>query len=393
MKYIITTYALLALAIHVKAQSSIESVLSSIEKSNTSLRALRLDADAEKTGNETGLFLQNPEVEFNYLWGSPDVIGNRTDLSVRQSFDFPTAYSYRRSISEARNLQADLAYESNRRALLTRAYHVCIELTYRNSRKALLSERLSHARELANVYNRRLETGDANILEANKTRVNLLTTIKEAELNELERIALAAELKILNGGEPVSFTDTIFPALNMEPDFDTWYKQVEMSNPDIQWLAQESVVRRKQEQLSSSLTLPQFIAGYMSERIPGEEFQGVTVGVSIPLWENRNTVKYAKAKSLAVKEYETDTRLQFYNSMKALHTRVTTMLAGVNDYRSQLETLSNTGLLRKALDLGEISLSEYLLELSVYYEAADQLLEADFELNKSFGEVYQYQMK
>lgn len=393
MKYIITTYALLALAIHVKAQSSIERVLSSIEKSNTSLRALRLDADAEKTGNKTGLFLQNPEVEFNYLWGSPDVIGNRTDLSVRQSFDFPTAYSYRRSISEARNLQADLAYESNRRALLTRAYHVCIELTYRNSRKALLSERLSHARELANVYNRRLETGDANILEANKTRVNLLTIIKEAELNELERIALEAELKILNGGEPVSFTDTIFPALNMEPDFDTWYKQVEMSNPDIQWLAQESVVRRKQEQLSSSLTLPQFSAGYMSERIPGEEFQGVTVGVSIPLWENKNTVKYAKAKSLAVKEYETDTRLQFYNSMKALHTRVTSMLAGVNDYRSQLETLSNTGLLRKALDLGEISLSEYLLELSAYYEAADQLLEADFELNKSFVEVYQYQMK
>ena len=393
MKYIITTYALLALAIHVKAQSSIECVLSSIEKSNTSLRALRLDADAEKTGNKTGLFLQNPEVEFNYLWGSPDVIGNRTDLSVRQSFDFPTAYSYRRSISEVRNLQADLAYESNRRALLTRAYHVCIELTYRNSRKALLSERLSHARGLANVYNRRLETGDANILEANKTRVNLLTIIKETELNELERIALAAELKILNGGEPVSFNDSIFPALNMEPDFDTWYKQVEMSNPDIQWLAQESVVRRKQEQLSSSLTLPQFSAGYMSERIPGEEFQGVTVGVSIPLWENKNTVKYAKAKSLAVKEYETDTRLQFYNSMKALHTGVTTMLAGVNDYRSQLETLSNTGLLRKALDLGEISLSEYLLELSVYYEAADQLLEADFELNKSFGEVYQYQMK
>lgn len=384
---------MIVMVINVSGQGNIERVLTEIEKSNTTLKALRLDTDADITGNKTGIYPDNPEVEFNYLWGSPDVIGNRTDLNVSQTFDFPTAYSYRRSIYELRNQQAELAYQNSRKQLLSGAYNVCIELTYRNARKALLTERLAHAQDLAYVYNRRLETGDANILEANKAQVNLLTISKEAEMNELERVALLEELRILNGGNPIDFTDGIFPVLVIEPDFEVWYNQVEAANPEIQWLKQESVIRRKQEQLNTSLTLPQFSAGYMSERVTGEEFQGVSVGMSIPLWENRNTVKYAKAKTLAAKELEADSRLQFYNSMKALHTRVTTMLSGVNNYRSQLITLSNTDLLKKALDLGQISLSEYLFELTAYYEAADQLLETDLALNRSYAELYRYQLK
>jgi len=93
------------------AQNSVETILSEVEKNNTSLSALRKGLDAEKIGNKTGIYIQNPEFEFHYLWGKPSELGNRTDLSITQSIDFPTAYTYHKQISNIRNEQVELEYQ------------------------------------------------------------------------------------------------------------------------------------------------------------------------------------------------------------------------------------------------------------------------------------------
>jgi len=129
----------------------------------------------------------------------------------------------------------------------------------------------------------------------------------------------------------------------------------------------------------------------MSEKVAGEQFQGITVGVSIPLWENKNTVKYAKAKAIAMQSVEADVKLQFYNEMKALHAKVAALQNSVADYKKGLLAFSNSALLQKALDKGEISLSEYLYELSVYYDSTDKLLEMERNLNKAIAELNKFQ--
>lgn len=70
-KYIIIGIILFALPIGISAQKSADDILIQIEKNNTTLLALRKKADAQKIGNKTGIYLQNPELEFNYLWGNP----------------------------------------------------------------------------------------------------------------------------------------------------------------------------------------------------------------------------------------------------------------------------------------------------------------------------------
>ena len=87
---------------------------------------------------------------------------------------------------------------------------------------------------------------------------------------------------------------------------------------------------------------------------------------------------------------EADTKLQFYNEMKALHSKVAGLQISVADYRKQLIDFNNTELLRKALDMGEISLAEYFIELSVYYESINKLLEMEKNLNMAFAELNQY---
>ena len=129
----------------------------------------------------------------------------------------------------------------------------------------------------------------------------------------------------------------------------------------------------------------------MSEKVVGEHFQGISVGVSIPLWENKNTVKYAQAQTLALQSIETDRKLQFYNQLKIQFERAASLQETVNEYRQAIQSSSNTELLKKALDQGEIPLINYLMELSFTYQAMDNLLKSEYELNKAISFLAQFE--
>ena len=77
-------------SISLNAQSSVETALKAIEENNNTLKALKETTKSQKLENKTGIYLSNPEVGFNYLWGNPSTIGNRTDFSISQAFDIPT---------------------------------------------------------------------------------------------------------------------------------------------------------------------------------------------------------------------------------------------------------------------------------------------------------------
>ena len=127
-------------------------VLAGVEKNNTTLIALRKSADAERIGNKTGIYLTNPEFSFNYLWGSPESIGNRKDISLLQSFDFPSAYVYRNQISELRNAQAELEYERQHKSIMTQARLICNGLIYHNTLMNELRRRIVNAQKIADSY-------------------------------------------------------------------------------------------------------------------------------------------------------------------------------------------------------------------------------------------------
>lgn len=390
MKRIILTMAIVVSGANLFSQNSVKNVLMEVEKNNTTLSVYRKSIDAEKIGNKTGLTPLNPEVEFNYLWGNPTAIGNRTDFSIRQSFDFPTSYSYRNQIAELKNEQAELEFLKQRREILFQARLICVDLAYYNSLHAEISKRLNHAEKLANAYKAMFDVGETGILEYNKAQMNLLIVSKEFEKVEIERIALQSELNRLNGGVEIVYDGTDIQKQFITLDFEQWYATAEQNNPVLQWVKKEISMLEKQSKLAVSQALPKFHVGYMSEKVVGEQFQGVTVGISIPLWENKNAIKYAKANTLAAQSFEADARLQFYNELKTLHTRAIALQSSVADYRTKLASYSNTALLQKALDKGEISLAEYFIELSLYYESVDKLLEIEKEFNTVYVGLSKY---
>jgi len=368
----------------------VDRVVAEVEKNNTGLTALRQKAEAQKLGIKTGIYLKNPEVGFNYLWGSPSLIGNRIDLSFDQTFDFPTAYRYKKDIAEGRNQQVDIDYQLSRLTLIQQVRQLCIDLAYTNSLQSEYTKRLEHAQSMVKSYQAKFDQGDAGILDLNKARLNLLSISKEAESNTIGYQSLLAELAGLNGGIPIQWSDGNYPSREIPVDFDQWYQKAESGNPMLTWLKKELEISKQQEKLQSALGLPKFSTGYLSEKIVGEHFQGVTLGMSLPLWENKNAVKQAKAQSLAVQDIERDRKLMFYNRLKSIHAKAVSLQKSVTDYRSTLQTVDNGSFLGKALEAGEITLIDYILELSLYYDSQTKLLTAERDLNRVVTELYQF---
>ena len=390
MKHLTISLAIILLSAARLLPQNIEMIIAEVENNNPALIALRKSAEAERIGNKTGLSLSNPELEFSYLWGSPQAIGKRNDLSIMQSFDFPAAYAYRNQISEYRNVQVELELEKHRREILLQVRQLCNMLVYHNVMRAELETRAENARRIADSWEAKYRAGEAGIIDYNKSRINLLNTERDAESNEIEREALLAELVSLNGGKPIDLTDTVYPLLPIPSEFEEWYAGAEQNSPLLQWLKQEVSVSLKNEQLSVALGLPRIQAGYMSETVVGEQYRGVSLGIAIPLLENRNAVKYARAKTIAVQSAEADARNRFYNNLKALHTKTVSLQNNLNEYREKLSVYNSSALLMKALDLGEISLTEYIYELTFYYESINRLHDMEKEFNETVTELISY---
>lgn len=389
MNRIIIISTITLLSFNLFGQNNIDSVLAQIDKNNTTLIALQKRAEADKIGNKTGTYLQNPEIEFNYLWGN-DVIGNRTDFKATQTIDFPTVYKYKKEISNIKNEQAELEYQKLRKDLLLEARITSCELVYTNMMLSELSERSNHAQSIANSHKSRFDTGEINILEYNKSQLNLLNLSKEMESLIIKRNALLDELSRLNGGKPIEYTLSEFPVITIPADFQKWFAQAEQNNPLLNWLKMEIQANEKRIDLTRAMSLPKLKAGYMSEKVIGQDFQGVTLALSIPLWENKNTVKYADVNALAIEKMAADQKIQVYNRLKLLHAKAIGLQNNANDYKSRLKTFDSTELLKKALDKGEISLIDYILELSIYYESVNKLRQMELEMNIALAELNQY---
>lgn len=369
------------------AQGGVPAVLHAIEQNNTELKALREKTRAQQTENRTGIFLSGPEAEVNYLWGNPAATGNRTDIAIRQRFDFPTITGMKARTARQQNTLLDLQYRAGRLAILAEARRYCNEIIYRNALLKELSVRLDHAQTIAGSYRERLARGDASILEQNKALLNLATVQGDVARVEVERMALLEELARLNGGVALPLDDDRYDAPPLPADFEEWFARVAQQHPALAYAQQQVALRRQEVTLQKALSLPSLAAGYMSERTLGQQYHGVSVGISLPLWENKNRVKQAKTAVNAAEGEQADYRAQLYGRLQAAYRRAAGFQSLAGDYRRSLSALNNTALLKKALDAGEISLLDYMLELGLYYATVNNALEAERDYGQARDEL------
>ncbi len=368
-------------------QTSTEAILRQIEANNPQLKAAAADMDAEKLANRAGALPENPEFEFNYLWGA-DGIGNRRDFRVTQAFDVATLTGMKSRQVAGQNELTALKYKSERLNVLLEARRTCIDLIYCNALKAELATHLEQAQTLVSAFEKRLKAGGANVLDLNKAKVHLTAVRGQISHVEVEREALLATLKSLNGGQGIVLDDCRYDLSESLPsDFDSWYESASQKNPVLQYVRQEISVGRKQLSIDRTAWVPELTVGYMSELTTADKFRGVTVGVNIPLWSNSNKIKQSKARIVAAESRQAAAEQQFYFDLLAQYNRAASLKANSELMRASLSETDSRDHLLAAQSRGEISMIEYLVETDQYYEALGQTLAAERDYHQALARL------
>ena len=372
-----------------RAQNSIDQVLKSIETNNKSLQANTKMTDAQKLEAQTGKFLANPSVEWEQMWGNRNNPGSEYTLTVKQSLDFPTTYSNKNKLANLKANTIGFQSAAYRQQLLLNAKQTCIEIIYLRKQKSLLDERLANAETMFALYKKRFESGDANQLELNKIQLELLNAQNQSRLNKAALTAAEEQLRNLNGGNPITFDATGEELIN----FDQLQAAFMEADPNLKSLTGDQEIANREVKLSRSLTLPKFDVGYKRNAASDHvASNGFMVGVSIPLFENKNTVKKAKAQAEFATASLEDNRLNLKTNLQQLYQQAEALQISRADYAKVLEQQRNIELLNKALNAGQLSVIDYFTELSTIYDSHQSYLDVEKEYHSILAQLYQYKL-
>lgn len=384
---IIIIALLFLLALPGFSQSSIEAILQHIEQNNKELQANQYLTESKKLEDKTDNNLPNPSVEYEHMIGSPTELGKSGELTVSQEFDFPTVYVGRNKLNKLKAQSYDRQYDLTRRDILLQAKEICLDLVLLNQQKAVLKNLYDNADELSRIYQRRLETGDANILEVNKIRMEFVNMQTEILNNEAQRQAKLQELIAMNGNIPLEFNDTGYTPVPEPHSFLAFKEEYLASDVQLQSLQSEFEASQREISVNKSGWLPKLQVGYRHDKGEGEQFNGFMVGASIPLFENRNKVKAARAKSAYTELQKKSVQDQAEANLQALYNELQQLKGLMNSYNLDLLDTSME-LLKQALDARQISLTNYFTEIATIYENRQGYMQLENRYQKIMAQLY-----
>lgn len=384
----ISFFLLLATA-SIKAQNTLENVLSDIAKNNKSIIANQQYWEAKKLSYKTGINPENPKFEYEYLAGNN---GNQIDYYVVQAFDFPTSYIKKTQVANRQIAQSDFEAAAYKQEVLLEAKQFCLKLIYLNKKQEELTKRVRNASSISDSYQKKMDAGDANILDLNKAKIEQLNVQNELRLNQSEINQYNQKLEELNGGTTINFSETNYPLTVTLPDYETLEKAIEENDPNLKSIHQQNEIDQKKLELTKAMSLPKFEGGYRSQEFAGQTIKGIHLGITIPLWENKNKVKHQKShllfNDLQVEEHQNE----HHNEIQQLYEKYTNLNLAIEAYQKLMATVNNNELLNKALELGEISSLHYFMEINYYYDSYDNYLNLESDYYQVIAELNKYQL-
>ncbi|WP_448788681.1 TolC family protein [Bacteroides graminisolvens] len=367
---------------------SINELLRSVETHNTELKAFSQRMQAQKTENKLSNNLPDPTVSYSHLWGADNSSETIGELIVSQSMDFPTLYHTRRQLNRQKNVMADHEYQLKRREILLKAQEICFDIILLREEQLLLKERHQNASELAILYQQRIESGDANVIELNKVKLELLNAKTEASINETNLKKKEEELIILNGNTPFQTEQLTYPAIVLPTDYAEIKDDVLNGELALAALEQESRVGHNLLKVAQESWLPKLEIGYRRNTESGAPFNGFVVGFSVPLFENKGKVKMARQQLLSTELSKEQVKSETsYNALQNFREAQKTKLL-MDEYASLFKEHSDLLILKEALKSGQISLIEYFSEAAIIYQSQLNYLQLENKYHKTVANLF-----
>ncbi|MFP4023057.1 MAG: TolC family protein [Thiohalospira sp.] len=378
------------IAVNLNAQS-IQSILKTIEKNNLEIQAAEKFLAGKKQEYKHNVLPEGPEFSYGYFPDKKDNPGQKETFQISQSFKMPSFYINQSNYSKLLVEQEQVNLNLLRRNVLHQAEILLIEYVYYSKMEHELKERLYHAENLFDAYKQKLETGDGNVLEFNKSKLHILHLKNQQKKNATELNRIREQLIFLNGNNLLDLDITEYEISNSY-NADSVLQERLAVGQEVIFSKLQSESSEQFLKVTKNNQLPKLNFGYGRETVADEKFRGVIVGISIPLWGSASAIKSARYQSeymqmnhqLMLEKVETEVSVQLE--------KVESLAESLSDFKETLDQVDNIELLKKSKELGEISMIEYFMEISYFYQVYDDYLMIEKEYYLALAELFKYRL-
>ena len=389
-RYLIATIVALS-TYSIALADTVGDVLKQVAANNLTLQALVHDNQADVLDIKASNSIGGPSVEYSPFFTKGYSGVAESELVVSQEIDFPTKYAARNKQAKMQQTVGDKLLAKQRRDILLQAQLLCIDLIRLNQTLSMLRERLANSETLLQMYQKRMEAGDANALELNKVKLDCMevrTLVNEAHG---ERTSLLQQLRQLNGGKPIDVTDTVLPDYPQITNFEEYRALALASDADVA-VAQTSLRAADMNlKLQKNEWLPNISFGYRRNTEHGEGINGFLVGVSFPLYSNSNNVKAARQRresaELQVMQAQNEAEATLRTNYEQLQG-----LQQVIDHSDVKLLQESLTLFAKALQQGEITALVYYVEINSIYEKLQRHIDLHCQSVKLLAELHKAEL-
>lgn len=370
---------------------NIGDVLKQVASNNLTLQALAHDNQADVLDIKASNSIGGPSVEYSPFFTKGYSGVAESELVVSQEIDFPTKYAARNKQAKMQNIVGEQLLIKQRRDILLQAQILCIDLIRLNQTLSMLHERLANSETLLQMYQKRMDAGDANALELNKVKLDCMevrTLVNEAQG---ERTSLLQQLRQLNGGKPIDVIDTVMPEYPQITNFESYRALALASDADVAVAQTALRVADMNLKLQKNEWLPNISFGYRRNTEQGEGINGFLLGVSFPLYSNSNNVKAARQRRESAELQVMQAQNEAEASMRTNYEQLQGLQQVIDHSDVKLLQESLT-LFAKALQHGEITALVYYVEINSIYEKLQRHIDLHCQSVKLLAELHKAEL-
>ncbi len=333
--------------------AAFDSAVNQIMSGLTNVSALTTGYDARITALEAENSLPGAEASFAYKWPQQRGVENRWGVEVSQSFDWPGTYGARRNAAAQLRRLKGLEADALQDALRYEVENTLLELIEARQRREILAEATANLDEVVAKTRTLLTRGQVTVLDLQKAEFELLSMrekLAQAEA-DCQRLRLSA-----------GFGQVIPEAIDSLTEFPEKLSPIPFLTPEQADLMAEAISGSADARIEQMKRFPGFSLGYLHDFEEGVHFNGLSVGINLPAYRAGKAATAARLQAetaeLKLKE-ATAARGAQLQSMADEAARLDTLLA---QYDNVLADSDFPRLLRKSLDAGQITLTQYLLD-------------------------------
>ncbi len=360
------------------------SFLRQVAENNPEIISYSKLLEARKAEARTNLYPPGPEASFGYMPGRSHSSDPKKTWAVSQRFDFPSRYLAMKNVSRQTVALAEQEFELGKLYILLDAQLTLYDYLSGKKLLTLLEKRSNDCSELLRLWKRKLDEGETTILEYNRIALELSSVNLRKRNTEAELELLGQKLKYLSGGRDSFPEEAEYPEEIIIPA-DLLIRIKYLSHPAFKIPVTEYQLSLGEVAVSRSSSLPELMAGYSAEILPIESFMGPVVGISIPLWSNAGKLKSAKARSLQAEAAMNAEIEKLKTEVLKDYSQMVSLKPALSELKRILQSSGSTSELNKALNTGEITITEYFSLLEIIYDTKEKLIETENEYFKSLA--------